>query len=61
MGRERRRQEELADALDQPRADLPLHGYPNFVADRQMVVLEREDWQAWLDLSKPENRSSSSH
>jgi hypothetical protein len=22
--------------------------------DRQMVVLEREDWQAWLDLSKPE-------
>ena len=24
------------------------------IHDRQMVVLEREDWQAWLDLSKPE-------
>jgi putative SOS response-associated peptidase YedK len=31
-----------------PGADVaPIH-------DRQMVVLEREDWQAWLDLSKPE-------
>jgi putative SOS response-associated peptidase YedK len=24
------------------------------IHDRQMVVLEREDWRAWLDLSKPE-------
>ena len=24
------------------------------IHDRQMVVLERADWQAWLDLSKPE-------
>ncbi len=28
---------------------------PDGVGDRQMVVLNREDWQAWLDLSKPEN------
>ncbi len=24
------------------------------IHDRQMVVLERDDWRAWLDLSKPE-------
>ena len=24
------------------------------IHDRQMVVLEREDWDAWLSLSKPE-------
>jgi putative SOS response-associated peptidase YedK len=24
------------------------------IHDRQMVVLERDDWQAWLDLSKSE-------
>lgn len=24
------------------------------IHDRQMVVLERDDWHAWLDLSKPE-------
>jgi putative SOS response-associated peptidase YedK len=24
------------------------------IHDRQMVVLERDDWAAWLDLSKPE-------
>ena len=24
------------------------------IHDRQMVILEREDWQAWLDLGKPE-------
>jgi putative SOS response-associated peptidase YedK len=24
------------------------------IHDRQMVILENEDWQAWLDLSKPE-------
>jgi putative SOS response-associated peptidase YedK len=24
------------------------------IHDRQMVILEHEDWQAWLDLSKPE-------
>jgi putative SOS response-associated peptidase YedK len=25
------------------------------IHDRQMIVLERDDWQAWLDLSKPES------
>jgi putative SOS response-associated peptidase YedK len=35
-------------ANDSARPDVaPIH-------DRQMVVLEREDWQAWLDLSEPE-------
>lgn len=24
------------------------------IHSRQMVVLKREDWQSWLDLSKPE-------
>ena len=24
------------------------------IHDRQMVVLERADWLAWLDLSRPE-------
>jgi putative SOS response-associated peptidase YedK len=24
------------------------------IHDRQMIVLERSDWQAWLDLSRPE-------
>jgi putative SOS response-associated peptidase YedK len=24
------------------------------IHDRQMAILEHEDWQAWLDLSKPE-------
>lgn len=32
----------------EPNSDVaPIH-------DRQMVVLERDDWRAWLDLSKPE-------
>ena len=32
----------------QPGPDVaPIH-------DRQMVVLERDDWAAWLDLAKPE-------
>ena len=51
-GSRKRRQEELADALDQLRGFICMD--TDFVADRQMVVLEREDWQAWLDLSKPE-------
>jgi putative SOS response-associated peptidase YedK len=25
------------------------------IHDRQMVILERADWQAWLDLSRPES------
>jgi putative SOS response-associated peptidase YedK len=24
------------------------------IHDRQMIVLERDDWAAWLDLSQPE-------
>jgi len=24
------------------------------VHDRQMVILERDDWSAWLDLTRPE-------
>ena len=32
----------------EPGADVAL------IHDRQMVVLERPDWRAWLELSRPE-------
>jgi putative SOS response-associated peptidase YedK len=31
----------------EPGSDAPIH-------NRQVVVLERADWLAWLDLTKPE-------
>ena len=48
-GDQRLARRELLSPSSRPRPArvAPIH-------DRQMVILEREDWQTWLDLSKPE-------